>query len=189
MVKHLHLSLLILTICPLHCIFLECMVLKMYGLMINFRTMIGLLLVLTRSMLIPKKPLIEVKESRSPRFLSGNHRGHSEHECDSLHQVSCNNNQKCPHHPTRGNEGGGGRGPYSPPRGNGYYPDLPLADILLIMVLQVEVVAAIQMIHTVQVQKAPCLLSQSRGIGKTDKIGMSSQVNLKKSVVAMKNSL
>ena len=38
-----------------------------------------------------------------------------------------------PDHPTRGNGVGGGGGAYGPPAGNGYYPNSPLNDIMVIV--------------------------------------------------------
>ena len=53
----------------------------------------------------------------------------------------------------------------------------PSVDIIVIMVPLVVVMVAIWMFHMVQLQKAPYLLSQSKGLGKADKKGMSSQVS------------
>ena len=111
---------------------------------------------------------------------SGNHRCHREHRCDDLHQVSSCNMVMYSHHPTRENGGCGGGGPCGPPGGNRHYPNFlmgahngqhstdggggPLDDSY-----------GIEYIH-----KALYLLSHNTGISKTDKKGMSSQVNLKR---------
>ena len=57
---------------------------------------------------------------------------------------------------------------------------LVVADIMVIMVSPMVMMVAIQMTHTVHFQKVPHLLSQTKDVGKTDRIGMLYKFNFKK---------
>ena len=55
---------------------------------------------------------------------------------------------------------------------------LLVVDLMAITGPFVVVIVVCHMIHIIQVQKAPHLLSQSKGLGKIDKIGMLCKINL-----------
>ena len=85
-------------------------------------------------MLVLNKSFIELKESRSQRNSwqeSSNQRAQEHGYCGS-NQAFSYNNQRCPHCLMIGNGGVGGT--YELPGDNGYYPNPPLVDIMVIMV-------------------------------------------------------
>ena len=142
---------------------------------INFRTMIGASLVLTVGILIQNKSLMNLTEGP----LKANHREilrQKEATIGVAKSMDMMVHVKC-HCITIKGDGGGG-GSYGPPDGNGFYPNHLIDGYNGPCSVQVVGMVAIWMNCMVQVQKALHLLSQNKDIGKPEKIGMSSQVNL-----------
>ena len=86
--------------------------------------------------------------------------------------------KRYPHHPTRGNSGGRGGGPYDPAIGNRFYPNPLTGGHNSHYGAPCGGDCGPKMICMVQVQTGPYLLHQRKCAGKRDKIGMSCELNL-----------
>ena len=96
------------------------------------------------------------------------------------HHRSSQDSQRYPHCPTWSNGGGRGGDSYSLPKDNGYYPNLLLLDVMVIMVHPKVVMVVLWMIFIKLLKKVPHSLSQSQGKDKIDKISILYKANLKK---------